>query len=353
MDVDNQSPYLQKLKKKLYLYILPFVNIAFMLGWVFDGMHEKHDFVNHTIFPLFNIWFVIVFILIIIKDKVLRLLEIISFVLVTLLYLSWFADLVFNQTATTFTNGGLGEFTNWIPLFYIYIFLIFNRKKALLTSLIIFSLSVIIGFSSFPGSDHHDKVRAMDTLFQFYFSTATYILALYFLQQLKEAFIQNETMKQLANTDYLTGLPNRRMLEEKMEWNSKLVNHHFSVILFDIDFFKEINDKYGHDTGDLVLREFTELITKNIREKVMVGRWGGEEFLIIANQQDLKQTFQLSERLRNIVANHSFFKVGMVTVSFGVAEYIPGDSTEALLKRADIALYRAKELGRNQVNAYE
>jgi diguanylate cyclase (GGDEF)-like protein len=324
-----------------------------MLGWLFDGMQEKHDFVNHTIFPLYNIWFIFVFILIIIKDKYLKLLEITTFILVTVLYLSWFADLVFFQPETTFTNGGLGEFTNWIPLFYIYLFLIFNRKKALITSIVIFSLSVTIGISSFPGSDEPFTVRAIDTLLQFYFSTATYILALYFLQHLKEAFVQNETMRQIANSDYLTGLPNRRMLEEKIEDISKLINHSFSVILFDIDLFKEINDKYGHDTGDLVLREITDLITTNTGKEDLVGRWGGEEFLIIANQQDLGQTLLLSERLRMIIENHSFFKVGSVTASFGVAEYKPSDSSEALLKKADIALYRAKEYGRNQVNAFE
>jgi diguanylate cyclase (GGDEF)-like protein len=353
MDVVNKSPFLQKLKKKMYLYILPFVISAFTLGWIFDGMHDKHDFVNHTIFPLLNVWFVIVLILIIFNDKLLRLLEITSFVLVTLLFLSWFTDLVFFQADMTFTNGGLGEFTNWIPLFFIYIFLIFDRKKALIMSIVIFLLSVLIGFSSFPGSDGQYKIRAMDTFLQFYFSTATYILALYFLQHLKEAYIQNETTKQIANTDYLTGLPNRRMLEEKIEGNSKSTNHNFSVIFFDVDLFKMINDNYGHDTGDLVLREFTDLIRQNTRETEMFGRWGGEEFLIIANQQDLRQSFLLADRLRNIVANHSFFKVGPVTASFGVAESKPFDNPEALVKRADIALYRAKEQGRNQVHAYE
>jgi diguanylate cyclase (GGDEF)-like protein len=250
------------------------------------------------------------------------------------------------------SGGGLGNFSNWTPLFFIYIFLIFNRKKALIISIILYLLSVIIGIAAYPGNNV-DKLQALNTLAQFYASTAAYILALFFLQHLKEAYIYQETMNQAANTDFLTGLPNRRMLEKMVDDNRLAPLPTFSVILFDIDLFKEINDTFGHDIGDFVLKEFTELVKKNTRETDLFGRWGGEEFLIIATHQTLEQAMALAERLKSVFSTHTFFEVTTVTASFGVAEWQPGESKEELLKRADIALYRAKEKGRNLVQAAE
>lgn len=344
--------YLQQLKKKMYLFILPFIIVAMTLGWLLDGLYETHNVVNHYIFPLLDIWFVVGMSLIIIKENYLRLVEIVSLIFVSIIYLCWLSDLIFFHPETTFTNGGLGEFTNWVPLFYIYISLIFTRKKALFSSIGIYTLSVFIGLLSLYRLRDFSNIQALDTLLQFYFSTATYILALYFLQHLKEAFIQKEMLGQMANTDYLTGLPNRRKLETVIEENSKAKTSLFSVVLFDIDLFKEINDRFGHDTGDLVLRELTDLLNHNTRDTDILGRWGGEEFLVVANQQDKKQSLQLAERLRNIIESHTFLRVGSVTASFGVAEYEAGIPREELLKRADIALYQAKENGRNIVQSY-
>lgn len=221
--------FLQRLKKKMYLFIMPFLIVAMTIGWVFDGLYETHDFVNHYIFPLLDIWFIIALGMIIFKDRYLRIIEMISLIFVSFIYLSWLADLVFYYHDTTFTNGGLGEFTNWVPLFYLYISLIFNRKKALFTSIGIYFITIIIGFLSLYKLGNISVIRAMDTLLQFYFSTATYILALYFLQYLKEAFIQKEILGQLANTDYLTSLPNRRKLETIIEENTKTKTALFSI----------------------------------------------------------------------------------------------------------------------------
>lgn len=96
----------------------------------------------------------------------------------------------------------------------------------------------------------------------------------------------------------------------------------------------------------------TDLLNKNTRDTDILGRWVGEEFLIVANQQDKRQTVHLSERLRKNIESHPFLRVGSVTASFGVAEYEAGIPREELVKRADIALYQAKENGRNQVQSY-
>jgi diguanylate cyclase (GGDEF)-like protein len=245
-------------------------------------------------------------------------------------------------------SGGLGEFTNWVPFFFIVVFLIFDQKMALFVSMVIFVTTVVIGLGMSLYYRQEFTLQTYDSLLQFYISNAVYILALYFLQRFKIAFIQKEAMQHLANTDYLTNLPNRRLVEKRLHENSNR-DIEFSVILFDVDHFKKINDTFGHDIGDQVLKEFAKLIQENIRDKDIVGRWGGEEFVIIANDLNAKQAVVFSDRLRKLIEETTFCHLTKVTASFGVAEYRQKEKTKDVLKRADIALYMAKENGRNKV----
>lgn len=161
-----------------------------------------------------------------------------------------------------------------------------------------------------------------------------------------------ESVQELANTDYLTGLPNRRMMDERLHnliENAANNNRTFSIVLIDIDFFKKINDNFGHNIGDAVLVEFSEVIKNNITSLEQFGRWGGEEFIIISSNHKAKETCMLSEQLRRIIQDHSFPYVGNITASFGVTESKPGDLPQSILKRADELLYQAKSIGRNCV----
>lgn len=156
----------------------------------------------------------------------------------------------------------------------------------------------------------------------------------------------------LAVTDPLTLLFNRSKLnttirnEIKRSQRNHLV---YSVILFDLDHFKDINDNYGHSVGDSVLITVASITRQRAREIDVVGRWGGEEFLIVCIDTDLNGAVKLAEELRAAIANYTFDIIGQVTSSFGVAEYQPGESESQLLDRVDRALYQAKENGRNQV----
>jgi diguanylate cyclase (GGDEF)-like protein len=123
----------------------------------------------------------------------------------------------------------------------------------------------------------------------------------------------------------------------------------FAVIMFDIDHFKAVNDRHGHGTGDAVLRELGRRTQGLMRETDHFGRWGGEEFLVIATHTEATGAVELAERIRLSVAEEPFPGVGTVTVSLGVAEIGPGEPLEYLEERADTALYRAKEAGRNRV----
>lgn len=165
-------------------------------------------------------------------------------------------------------------------------------------------------------------------------------------------------------TDPLMSINNRRHLDQKLEEEfSKAVRYGlaFSILMIDIDRFKNINDTYGHDTGDLVLKKLGKLINKLIREFDTVARYGGEEIMVLCPLTDGHHAAWLAERLRHEIEQYAMVSSDMekegreilVTVSIGVAEYTSEVSTAGdFVKRADEAMYRAKHEGRNQVFVY-
>ncbi len=163
-----------------------------------------------------------------------------------------------------------------------------------------------------------------------------------------------------ANTDKHTGCFNKTYFNNKvnLEVNkSKVTGDPLSLVIFDLDHFKKLNDNFGHDAGDFVLKELAGLIRSNgIRENDVFARYGGEEFVILLPKTNLKQSFEIAERLRKLVENHQFMYEGKrlpVTASIGVSDYRQGvNSGTDLFKRADEAVYKSKDGGRNQVNFY-
>ncbi len=163
---------------------------------------------------------------------------------------------------------------------------------------------------------------------------------------------EKELLAKLAQTDSLTGIPNRLMLDKVLlesHRKAKKNQHAYGVLLLDIDYFKRVNDNYGHQIGDEVLREFSTLLSDHVRDPDIVGRWGGEEFLIICKGADNDILLDLAERLRKSIENHVFPKCTSLTTSIGIASYEDGDDIHNLLSRADKALYRAKSEGRNKI----
>jgi two-component system cell cycle response regulator len=163
-----------------------------------------------------------------------------------------------------------------------------------------------------------------------------------------------------ANTDKHTGCYNKTYFNNRitLEVNkSKVTGDPLSLIIFDLDHFKKLNDNFGHDAGDYVLKEMAQVIRSNgIREQDVFARYGGEEFVILLPKTNLKQSFEIAERLRKLIENKEFLYDGKrlpVTASIGVADYRQGVLTGTdLFKRADEAVYKAKEGGRNQVQFY-
>ncbi|MGB3751772.1 MAG: GGDEF domain-containing protein [Arcobacteraceae bacterium] len=157
----------------------------------------------------------------------------------------------------------------------------------------------------------------------------------------------------LSITDKLTGLFNRLKLDETLndEFNrSNRFKRSFGVIIIDIDYFKRVNDTYGHQVGDQVLIQFSKILKENIRKVDILGRWGGEEFMIICSETDFQGTIKLAQSLREEISKHNFPIIGNFSASFGVSIYYEDDeNVDKVIARADSALYQAKENGRNRV----
>jgi len=158
--------------------------------------------------------------------------------------------------------------------------------------------------------------------------------------------------ERLATIDELTQVFNRTKFQEviKIELErAKRYNHPLSMLMFDIDHFKAINDTYGHSVGDYVLQTLAQIAKENLREIDYLVRWGGEEFIIIAPETDLGRAKALAERIRTAIENYRFDQAGKITISFGVTEFKESDTEDIFIRRADDAMYRAKEKGRNRV----
>lgn len=165
---------------------------------------------------------------------------------------------------------------------------------------------------------------------------------------------QNDELQKLAITDALTGAFNRRAAVERTETElvlSQRTGKAFSVLLLDLDHFKSINDQYGHAVGDIALKVIVATVKAELRQTDVVGRWGGEEFLLIAVQTPELGALELAERLRLRIAETPIptgFTTLRLSASFGIAESIATDTAESLIDRADQGLYQAKAKGRNR-----
>lgn len=161
-----------------------------------------------------------------------------------------------------------------------------------------------------------------------------------------------EQLRFLSERDPLTNVYNRRSFFIKLDDVIKEQHIHetpFSLIMFDIDHFKKINDTYGHLIGDDTLRRLTSLINEDKRSNDLVYRYGGEEFFILLKNTELKGSVQLAKRLHKLISDLKIPKVGHITVSMGVVEYGKDESVDDVIKRVDDLMYDAKEAGRNQI----
>lgn len=179
------------------------------------------------------------------------------------------------------------------------------------------------------------------------------LLGAYLLEiSYKKVFATHDQLTHLATTDQLTGLYNRTKLDELLQDELDLhehFHHRFGLVIMDIDHFKQINDTHGHQVGDTILREIGEFITEKLHNSNKVIRWGGEEFMLICMEIDQKEVLKRVEKLRLKISQHLFSNSISITASFGLTHYCSGDTIDSMIKRADDALYLAKNSGRNRI----
>ncbi|MGY8871835.1 MAG: diguanylate cyclase [Pseudomonadales bacterium] len=180
-----------------------------------------------------------------------------------------------------------------------------------------------------------------------------FLLSLGFIYHYHQLRKLNQRLKKLSVTDKLTGLYNRVkmddvLVEQKAEVDRYSVNT--SVILLDIDFFKRVNDTYGHAVGDVVLVEFSSVLQENVRSTDYVGRWGGEEFIIVCPHIDVEEGKNLAEKLLEKIREHSYKHIGKMTASAGVSNFLPSVTIKETLYNVDQALYQSKQANRDRVS---
>ncbi len=190
------------------------------------------------------------------------------------------------------------------------------------------------------------------------------LFSVYFLRKLFKSFmetihsyqskieIKNRSLSKLVNLDHLTKINNRKSMETIMENEIKRVSRYnkpMSIIMFDIDDFKSINDDYGHNVGDKVLKEIAKVVLSVIRDTDHFGRWGGEEFILLPTETSLEDATVLAEKIRKAILAHDLIDSRRVSCSIGVAQYQQDEDLDILVHNADLAMYDAKNSGKNRV----
>ncbi len=174
------------------------------------------------------------------------------------------------------------------------------------------------------------------------------------VQKTVEIHDLNRKLKEIAEKDFLTGAVNRYKIYQILQIATETAletGRPLSLILFDLDRFKQVNDTYGHQVGDRVLKEVVTKVKETLRDTDIIGRYGGEEFLVILPDTPIGEAVKVAERIRKLIEATEFPEGFRVTISCGVSQLRPQDSVESLIKRADEALYKAKKAGRNRTEA--
>jgi diguanylate cyclase (GGDEF)-like protein len=247
----------------------------------------------------------------------------------------------------------------WLPFGYGLIFVMLAARPAMVISFIVALLTftpIFVAMALKLRPNWGDEFTT--TMPVLALSQLVYIVLLMAISDLRAGFhlasARLQVAQELALSDALTGVGNRRALQEHVRAGLSAAERGSaptSIILMDIDHFKPINDNHGHSSGDQVLVQMAQLLTDQLRGSDRLGRWGGEEFMVVALATHMHAALELAERIRKAVAAFEFAHGDPVTLSLGVTQTLPGDTVDSLVHRADKALYLAKNGGRNRVEA--
>lgn len=242
----------------------------------------------------------------------------------------------------------------WFPVLYVFAFIVADHKRGLVVALGMLVLFVVV---SLPFLLAHPHAPESNITVQLHMVSAALVATLYFFsgyqQRLRQAQAAVDELAQLSSTDELTRLGNRRHMAALIDaaLARPAGEAPFAVLLFDVDRFKEVNDRFGHGAGDAVLVALAACAADVLRGVGVLGRWGGDEFVALLRGDGATGARRMADALCARVAGGSMARFQGVTISCGVALARPGDSIDSLLQRADAALYAAKRAGRNRVES--
>lgn len=265
-------------------------------------------------------------------------------------------DLLVHSTVASWIVGPDAGFQyySWILLPLTFVNIEFTQRSRLQRAMFLCVLFLIIDWTLrhttplVAVSEH--GIEAMRFFNILCFLTATTSSASQYTMATAKA---EAKLRSAAETDVLTGLLNRRRMTDRMlqAWERANAEHRpMAVMLLDIDYFKSINDRFGHSAGDDVIARIGQVLQKTVRRDDLVARWGGEEFLILLPDAALSVANEISERIRAEIARTSFSDSGLrVTATIGLAAWQEGETLDATIHRADTLLYQGKHQGRNRV----
>jgi diguanylate cyclase (GGDEF)-like protein len=212
-----------------------------------------------------------------------------------------------------------------------------------------------LGWYLLVEQDESTAIKPLQTMLLINLAVSAIAIILILLLILPTVHIYQRRLEKIATTDTLTGLINRQafdiLFSEYLNYAIRS-NATLSAVMFDIDHFKQINDRYGHLTGDRVIKQVAEIARNSVRRHDFIARWGGEEFMVLLKDCEIAQAEIVAEKIRSAIANHDF-KLdedrSVVTISAGVANYTAEETAESFFTRIDKALYRAKQSGRDRI----
>lgn len=341
-------------KRKYYITALAFMAVAALVDWLFQFLSAPGIITDRFTSPLGAVIDLVAILLLWRRPDSVRALEragvlVFAAVLIPKFYL------ILGLPADV-ASAELSVFLVWFGPLYVMIFLVFNPRPALAVSGTVYAATAL-GFlrllATWNAENHPPLLKAMVHL---HLSSGVIVAFLFIYARLREQLVRAETLadtlREMAHTDVLVGLPNRRMLHQLLAAEQEAAQRRkqpASLIIFDLDHFKQINDTFGHAVGDQVLVEVTRRVSSCLRKTDHFGRWGGEEFVIICPGTEVIEGTQLAQRLQQVISERPFPVVGTVTASFGVADLREQATLDRWLDRADNALYLAKQKGKNRV----
>lgn len=354
MNNSKSAEFISTLKLKFYKQALFLALLIILLLWtqvVVSGATELGEF---YVFPVFSL-FCTVSLLLFARYGIryLPIFELLGYVLCFLYFSSHFLSEIY--TALSKPELDIRKFLNWIPVMYGVSFLIYPPQKALRLSALflasIFIPGIWYGFAKWGNVGFENDLTL---LLQIYASGLIYISFFYIIAAFKDKFTEVERWARAAtlraDTDSLTKTFSRAKIMEILASclsSGSASNLPVSIAFIDVDHLKQINDTYGHAIGDYVLQQIVGILSSGLRDNDMLGRIGGDEFLLILPNTDISQVQIIAKRLQQTISNTRFEKVGSVSISIGVATKQQGDSVESLLERADIKMYNQKMSLRN------